>query len=188
MRKRRRVATARNGAWKAAAVGASVGPATIPLGRKSFAPGAPSMRFEAVPPGLTSRRLAGRNSLNEPSDAAARNAGPEALYAGGFVRRGGGLGNQMGRRGMFCGCRKPEKAAASADIVAFPLQIHRSPGPFGGEAFAVHSSGSPAFRTPSNTAGQFGMCSIIDLTVNFGFRRRASAKAAFASSILPASA
>ena len=51
-----------------------------------------------------------------------------------------------------------------------------------------HSSGSPAFRTPSNTAGQFGICSIIDLTVNFGFRRRASAKEALASSILPASA
>ena len=53
---------------------------------------------------------------------------------------------------------------------------------------AGHSSGSPAFRTPSNTAGQFGKCSIIDLTVNFGFRRRASAKEALASSILPASA
>jgi hypothetical protein len=53
---------------------------------------------------------------------------------------------------------------------------------------ACHSSGSPAFRTPSNTAGQFGICSIIDLTVNFGFRRRASAKKALASSILPASA
>jgi hypothetical protein len=53
---------------------------------------------------------------------------------------------------------------------------------------AGHSSGSPAFRTPSNAAGQFGICSIIDLTVNFGFRRRASAKDALASSILPASA
>jgi hypothetical protein len=59
----------------------------------------------------------------------------------------------------------------------------------GGDRFgAGHSSGSPAFRTPSNTAGQFGICSIIDLTVNFGFRRRASANEALASSILPASA
>ena len=53
---------------------------------------------------------------------------------------------------------------------------------------AGHSSGSPAFRTPSNTAGQLGICSIIDLTVNFGFSPRASAKEALASSILPASA
>ena len=49
----------------------------------------------------------------------------------------------------------------------------------------VHSSGSPALRRPSNTAGRFGVCSIIHLTVIAGLRRRASAKAAFASSISP---
>jgi len=52
----------------------------------------------------------------------------------------------------------------------------------------AHSSGSPAFRKPSNTGGRFGVCAIIHFTVSLGLRRRASAKAVFASSILPFSA
>ena len=49
----------------------------------------------------------------------------------------------------------------------------------------VHSSGSPALRRPSNAFGTFGECAIAHLTVRLGLRRRASAKADFASSILP---
>ena len=52
----------------------------------------------------------------------------------------------------------------------------------------AHSSGSPALRRPSKTAGRNDECSIIHLTVRLGLRRRASAKAVFASSILPACA
>jgi hypothetical protein len=52
----------------------------------------------------------------------------------------------------------------------------------------VHSSGSPALRTPSIAFGTFGECAINHLTVRLGLRRRASAKADFASSILPSSA
>ncbi len=52
----------------------------------------------------------------------------------------------------------------------------------------AHSSGSPALRRPSNTGGRFGVCAIIHLTVSLGLRRRASAKAVFASSILSSSA
>jgi NADPH:quinone reductase-like Zn-dependent oxidoreductase len=52
----------------------------------------------------------------------------------------------------------------------------------------AHSCARPALRTPSNTAGRFGICSLIHLIVSLGLSRRASAKAAFASSILPACA
>jgi hypothetical protein len=52
----------------------------------------------------------------------------------------------------------------------------------------AHSSGSPALRRPSNSGGRFSSRSIIHLTVSLGLRRRASAKAVFASSILPSSA
>ena len=52
----------------------------------------------------------------------------------------------------------------------------------------LHSSGSPAFRRPSNEAGRFGVCSFNHLIVIAGLRRRASARAVFASSILPACA
>jgi hypothetical protein len=52
----------------------------------------------------------------------------------------------------------------------------------------AQSSGNPALRRPSNTAGRFGECSFIHLTVIAGFRRRASARAAFASSIFPSCA
>src|SRR5580704_10642048 len=48
-----------------------------------------------------------------------------------------------------------------------------------------HSSGSPALRRPSSTAGTSRPCSINHLTVSFGLIRRASARASFASSILP---
>jgi hypothetical protein len=43
-------------------------------------------------------------------------------------------------------------------------------------------------HNPSNTAERFGVCSFIHLAESSGLRLRASAKAAFASSILPASA
>jgi hypothetical protein len=52
----------------------------------------------------------------------------------------------------------------------------------------AHCSASPALRRPSNTAGRFGVWSIIHLTVILGLSRRASAKAVLASSILPACA
>jgi hypothetical protein len=52
----------------------------------------------------------------------------------------------------------------------------------------LHSSGRPALRRPSNTAGRFGECSFTHLTVIAGLRRRASASSPFASSILPACA
>ena len=52
----------------------------------------------------------------------------------------------------------------------------------------VHSSGSPALRTPSIAFGTFGECAINHLTVRLGLRRWASAKADFDSSILPSSA
>jgi hypothetical protein len=52
----------------------------------------------------------------------------------------------------------------------------------------LHSSGSPALRSASNTAGRFGECSFTHLIVIAGLRRRASASSAFASSILPACA
>ena len=51
-----------------------------------------------------------------------------------------------------------------------------------------HSSGNPALRRPSNTAGIPGPCSISHLTVSLGLRRRACAKASCASSNLPACA
>ena len=53
---------------------------------------------------------------------------------------------------------------------------------------AFHSSGSPALRRPSNEAGRFGVCSFSHLSVIAGLRRRASARAVFASSSLPACA
>jgi hypothetical protein len=49
-------------------------------------------------------------------------------------------------------------------------------------------SGSPALRTPPNIFGKFGECSITYFTVRLGLRRRTSAKADFASSILPSGA
>jgi hypothetical protein len=52
----------------------------------------------------------------------------------------------------------------------------------------AHSSASPAFRTPSRTAGGLSIYSVIHLTVSLGSRRPASASATFASSILPSSA
>jgi hypothetical protein len=51
----------------------------------------------------------------------------------------------------------------------------------------IHSSGSPALRRPSSTTGK-GFVRATHLTVSLGLRRRASAKAVFASSALPASA
>ena len=51
-----------------------------------------------------------------------------------------------------------------------------------------HSSASPALRTPSNRGGSFGAWSVSHLTVRLGLRRRASANADFASSVLPARA
>ena len=51
----------------------------------------------------------------------------------------------------------------------------------------AHSSGSPALRRPSIMAG-VRPCSFIHLTVIAGLRRRASVRAACASSILPARA
>ena len=50
----------------------------------------------------------------------------------------------------------------------------------------AHSSGNPALRRPSTTAGMPDEWSCHHLTVSLGLRRRASAKATFASSILPA--
>ena len=52
----------------------------------------------------------------------------------------------------------------------------------------AHSSGSPALRNPSNRVGSFGVPDCSHLTVSLGLRRRASAKAVLASSILPSSA
>ena len=52
----------------------------------------------------------------------------------------------------------------------------------------AHSSGNPALRRPSIVYGTFGACAINHLIVRLGLRRRASAKADFASSILPSSA
>jgi hypothetical protein len=52
----------------------------------------------------------------------------------------------------------------------------------------IHSSGNPALRRPSNEAGRFGVCSFSHLIVIAGLRRRASARAAFASLSLPACA
>jgi hypothetical protein len=51
-----------------------------------------------------------------------------------------------------------------------------------------HSSGSPALRRPSNIAGTPDECSNHHLIVSLGLILRASAKASFASSILPACA
>jgi hypothetical protein len=50
-----------------------------------------------------------------------------------------------------------------------------------------HLSASPALRRPSSKTGK-GFVRATDLTVSSGLRRRASAKAVFASSALPASA
>ena len=52
----------------------------------------------------------------------------------------------------------------------------------------AHSSGSPALRRPSNSGGMFTEWVCSHLRVSWGLRRRASAKADFASSILPSSA
>ena len=52
----------------------------------------------------------------------------------------------------------------------------------------LHPSGSPALRRPSKRAGMFGATDCSHLTVSLELRRRASAKAVFASSILPSSA
>jgi hypothetical protein len=49
-----------------------------------------------------------------------------------------------------------------------------------------HSSGSPALRKPSNIAGTPDECSNHHLIVSLGLILRDSAKASFASSILPA--
>ena len=56
------------------------------------------------------------------------------------------------------------------------------------QAAFIHSSGSPALRNPSNRVGSFGVPDCSNLTVSLGLRRRASAKAVLASSILPSSA
>jgi len=50
---------------------------------------------------------------------------------------------------------------------------------------SVHSSGSPAFRKTSNAGWSTGLRSVNHLTESLGLRRRASANAAFASSISP---
>jgi hypothetical protein len=52
----------------------------------------------------------------------------------------------------------------------------------------THSSGSPALRKPSDIHGKFGSSSRINLTVSFGFARRASARVAFASGSFPSKA
>ena len=52
----------------------------------------------------------------------------------------------------------------------------------------AHSSGSPALRRPSTSGGMFGEWVCSHLRVSWGLRRRASAKADVASSILPSSA
>ena len=52
----------------------------------------------------------------------------------------------------------------------------------------LHSSGSPALRRPSSSGGTFIEWVCCHLRVNWGLRRRASAKADAASSILPSSA
>ena len=52
----------------------------------------------------------------------------------------------------------------------------------------IHSSGNPALLTPSNRGGRLGATAWSHLTVSLGLRRRASAKAACASSILPTTA
>ena len=52
----------------------------------------------------------------------------------------------------------------------------------------AHSSGSPALRRPSNSGGIFTEWVCSHLRVSWGLRRRASAKADVASSILPSSA
>ena len=52
----------------------------------------------------------------------------------------------------------------------------------------IHSSGSPALRRPSNSGGMFTEWVCCHLRVRWGLRRRASAKADVASSILPSSA
>ena len=86
---------------------------------------------------------------------------------------------------------KPSKARQRSDLI--PTRKPRIAGNVGHQDRGqlprlAHSSGSPALRTPSNTAGRFGVCSFIHLIVIAGLRRRASASAAFASSILPACA
>ena len=72
---------------------------------------------------------------------------------------------------------------ATLDVAGGRSVIHQPT-----DASWLHSSGSPALRRPSNTGGRFGVCAINHLTVSLGLRRRASAKAVFASSILPSSA
>ena len=52
----------------------------------------------------------------------------------------------------------------------------------------IHSSGSPALRRPSSSGVKFIEWVCCHLRVSWGLRRRASAKADAASSILPSSA
>ena len=73
---------------------------------------------------------------------------------------------------------------ANADRWASRQATSIAPAPAG----CLHSSGSPALRRPSNSGGRFGAWSVSHLTVRLGLRRRASASAVFALSVLPARA
>jgi len=82
----------------------------------------------------------------------------------------------------------PAKYVSSADRPASRQATSIAPAPAGLPSNLLHSSGNPALRRPSKRAGIFAANDCSDLTVSLGLRRRASAKAVFASSILPSSA
>jgi hypothetical protein len=70
-------------------------------------------------------------------------------------------------------------------FVDSPVQVSEDRNQPGAWRLRTHSSGSPALRRPSDIHGKSGSSSRISLTVSFGFTRRASDRAAFASASFP---
>jgi hypothetical protein len=83
-----------------------------------------------------------------------------------FARQGASLGDDVGMQ--------PVRAAEPAAQLIYAATFERA----GGEIAAAGRA-----RPPARTA-----CRASDLTVSLGLKRRASAKAVFASSVLPTSA
>jgi hypothetical protein len=73
-------------------------------------------------------------------------------------------------------------------VLALEAAVARKPAVRLANVAGIHSSASPALRRPSNSGGMFTEWVCCHLRVSSELRRRASAKADVASSILPSSA
>jgi len=130
-----------------------------------------------------------RHALKE-RPLVARNRRPESTYCG--PTRPGSWTPQLGGERAFGGRFRKDRSPGESRR----SHCERETAPEAGvrrryrsaNAGKPHSSASPALRTPSNRGGRCGAWSVSHLTVRLGFRRRASASADFASSVLPARA